>query len=431
MSRQSQFLNQIVSRRSLLAGAGALATASWLRVLAAQTAQAPVPKRSCILLWMNGGPSQTDTFDLKRGHPHGGPFQPIATSTPGISVCEHLPRIAKWTNRMAVIRSMSTREGDHGRARDILRTGYVPQASIQFPVFGSIVSHQHADHAADLPKFVSIDGRSLFPQGIPPAGFLGPDHAPLLVDGEGDGDLRVENQALPGSVSPERADARLQLLNQMQQPFLEAHPGAAADSHRSAYARALRLMSPSATAAFDLSQESTATREAYGTSRFGQACLLARRLVERGVPFVEANLGGWDTHQENFPAVQRLCTTMDQPWAALMEDLHQRGLLDSTLVVWMGEFGRTPVINPQAGRDHYPKAWSAVLGGGGIQGGSVVGQTSADGLEVTDRPVATPDLLATICLAMGLDPMRQNMSNVARPIRLVDPTAQPIREILA
>jgi uncharacterized protein (DUF1501 family) len=158
---------------------------------------------------------------------------------------------------------------------------------------------------------------------------------------------------------------------------------------------------------------------------------LARRLVERDVPFVEISLGGWDTHDNNFEAVRARCNVLDPAWATLMTDLAQRGLLDRTLVVWMGEFGRTPTINPRQGRDHYPNAWSVVLGGGGIRGGAVVGRTSADGRSVEDRPTSVPDLLATICHAMGIDPTKQNMSNVGRPIRIVDQSATPMREILA
>jgi uncharacterized protein (DUF1501 family) len=189
-------------------------------------------------------------------------------------------------------------------------------------------------------------------------------------------------------------------------------------------------MSRSAARVFDLADEPAAVRERYGRSQFGQGCLLARRMIERHVPFVEVSLSGWDTHEDNFNRVRDLSTALDKAWSSLMQDLHERRLLDSTLIVWMGEFGRTPGINPQQGRDHYPKAWSVVLGGGGIRGGRVVGKTSADGMLVEDRPLSTPDLLATICLALGLDPRKQNMSNVGRPIRLVDPVAKPIREIL-
>jgi len=172
-------------------------------------------------------------------------------------------------------------------------------------------------------------------------------------------------------------------------------------------------------------------RDAYGRNLFGQGCLLARRLVERGVPFVEVTLGGWDTHDNNFEQVKSLCGILDPAWATLMRDLDDRGLLDSTLIVWMGEFGRTPQISGGTGRDHWAVSWSTVLAGGGIKGGQAYGKTSDDGMEVTENPVTVPDLMATICLALGLDPMKQNASNVGRPIRIADPNAKPIKEVVA
>jgi len=197
-------------------------------------------------------------------------------------------------------------------------------------------------------------------------------------------------------------------------------------------------MRPAAVRAFELDREPAAVRDAYGRNLFGQGCLLARRLVERGVPFVEVTLGasadgtsGWDTHFDNFDVVKRLSGILDPAWSALMNDLEQRGLLESTLVVWMGEFGRTPKINQLKGRDHYPAAWSAVLAGGGIKGGAVVGRTSKDGSTVEERPVTVPDLLATICHPLGIDPTSSNLSNVGRPIAIVDKAAKPVREILA
>jgi uncharacterized protein (DUF1501 family) len=198
-----------------------------------------------------------------------------------------------------------------------------------------------------------------------------------------------------------------------------------------AYDRAARLQRQAAAQAFDLTAEPGPLREKYGRSLFGDGCLLARRLVERGVPFVEVTLGGWDTHDNNFEQVKSLCGILDPAWAALLDDLGQRGLLDSTLIVWMGEFGRTPGINPRIGRDHYPAAWNVALAGGGIQGGQVVGRTSRNGLTALERPVKVPDLMATICIAMGLDPKKQNRSNVDRPIRLADPDAAPLMEVLS
>jgi uncharacterized protein (DUF1501 family) len=197
-------------------------------------------------------------------------------------------------------------------------------------------------------------------------------------------------------------------------------------------------MRTDAAKAFNLGEEKPALRDAYGRNLFGQGCLLVRRLVERGVPFVEVTLSnatgvmaGWDTHQQNFDQVKRLCGVLDPAWATLLTDLKERGLLDTTLVVWMGEFGRTPKINPEAGRDHFPNAWSTVLGGGGIKGGQVVGKTSPDGMTVAERPVTVPDFVATVCKALGVDPRKQNMSNVGRPIRLADPAGKPIQEVLA
>jgi len=431
-------IEPITRRHWLTATSGSLLGASlagWLNTLAAVAESAASPKRSCILLWMNGGPSQTDTFDLKPGHAHGGPFKPIATRAPGISICEHLPGVAQWTDRLAVIRSMSTREGDHTRARDNLRTGYLPQGPIQFPVLGSLVSKEWNRAPGDLPNYVSILSQGLFGAGTSPAGFLGPDYAPLLVGCDNDENERparlvVDNLSRPEGVSSSQAQARLALLQRAEERFLAERRGPAVDEHRNAYAKASRLMSSAAAKVFDLSEEPAEVQERYGRSQFGQGCLMARRLIEKNVPFVEVSLGGWDTHDDNFSRVQALCSVLDKAWSALLQDLKDRGRLESTLVVWMGEFGRTPVINPRQGRDHYPKAWSVVVGGGGIHGGRVVGRTSADAMTVADRPVSAPDLLATVCLALGLDPRKQNLSNVGRPIRLVDPAAKPIREIL-
>jgi hypothetical protein len=429
--------DQSLNRRDWLRGAAALAAAAsspgWFTQLAAQAATDSARKRSCILLWMAGGPSQIDTFDLKPGTDNGGPFREIETATPGVRFSEHLPQLARHTKRLAIVRSMQTKEGDHGRATAHLHTGYLPQASIRFPSLGALVSNELSADAADLPGFVSVNSQGAFTQPSAAAGFLGPRHAPLVVTGggpQGGGNLRVEDLTSP-SIKPDRWQERLDLLRELEQPFLTSRPGPATASHLTAYDRAARLRSPAATRAFDLAEESDGLRDRYGRSSFGQGCLLARRLVERGVPFVEVSLGGWDTHNDNFTQVQSLSSTLDAAWATLLADLSDRGLLASTLVVWMGEFGRTPGINPRNGRDHYPAAWSMVLGGGGIRGGQVVGRTSDDGMSVDDRPVSVPDLMATICTAMGLDPRKQNMSNVARPIRLADPAGAAIKEVLA
>lgn len=446
-----------LSRREWLklAAAGVLGTSvsGWFEALAADTAQNPKRKRACILLWMNGGPSQMDTFDLKPGHPNGGPFKEIQTSAPGLKISEHLPRLAKFGDRMAVIRSMSTKEGDHSRASLLLRTGYLPLGGIQYPTLGSLLSKELGDPSAPLPNFVSVAPYRQFAPAAYNSGFLGPQFAPLIVGDtlqlqpqqgqqgqrpDYDRALKVQDLDLPSEVDPRHVDARIDLLDQMEKDFVRTRPGVASSSHQTAYNRAVRLMKTEAAKAFNLNEEKDSVRDAYGRTLFGQGCLLARRLVERGVPFVEVTLGGvsnngfgWDTHGQNFTQVKALSEVLDPAWASLMSDLKTRGLLDSTLIVWMGEFGRTPKINPGQGRDHYPNAWSTVLAGGGIKGGQAFGKTSKDGTTVEERPVSVPDFLATICLALGIDPTKQNQSNVGRPIRIADPAAKPIKEVVA
>jgi uncharacterized protein (DUF1501 family) len=243
--------------------------------------------------------------------------------------------------------------------------------------------------------------------------------------------LKVPNLDRPGAITAEEAAARVDFLRQFDLDFGRGRPGVVTTGHRAAVDQAVRMMSPSAAAAFDLSSEPAKLRESYGPTAFGQGCLLARRLVERGVPFVEVTLEGWDSHIDNFGTVARLGGLLDQGWAALMTDLEQRGLLGSTVIVCMSEFGRTPRINSAAGRDHFPSAWSVALAGGGIRGGQAIGRTSDDGAAVEDRPLRTIDLLATVCQALGIDHRKQNISNVGRPIRIVDKDAQIIQEALA
>jgi uncharacterized protein (DUF1501 family) len=395
---------------------------------------------------MTGGPSQTDTFDMKPGHANGGEFKPIDTSAPGVQICEHLPQLAKVMEHVVPIRSMSTKEGDHSRGTYVMRTGYAATGPVQYPTMGSLLSKELASPGAELPDYVSVAPYKFLNPAAYGPGFLGPKYAPLIVGGQNgignvqytDDSLKVRNLQHPGKMDLARADARLDLLGGLEDDFASSRPGVSAASHRTAYEQAVRMMRSEAVKAFQLDDEPAALRDRYGRNLFGQGCLLARRLVERGVPFVEVSLNGvqgantfaWDTHQNNFDALKALCGVMDPGWATLISDLKDRGLLETTLIVWMGEFGRTPKINNSKGRDHFPNAWSTVLSGGGIQGGQAVGKTSADGMKVEDRPVSQSDLMATICKALGLDPMNQNMSNVGRPIRLADPDAKPITEVV-
>jgi hypothetical protein len=444
-----------LSRREALqlaaAGVVGYSMSGWLEAVAQEAAGNPQRRRSCILLWMNGGPSQMDTFDLKPGHVNGGPYREIQTSVPGIRISQHLPRIARHMDKMAIVRAMSTREGDHARGTFYLRSGYLPQGPIQYPTLGSLVSKEIGAPDLPLPSFVSIAPFRAFSPAAYTSGFLGPQYAPLMVGETNnfgfnpqaannyDDSLRVADMRAPEEISEAQFNARVDLLQDMERDFVARHQTVAARSHQTAYERAVRLMRTSARTAFNLTEEPAAVRDSYGRNLFGQGCLLARRLVERHVPFVEVTLGylpqnpiGWDTHGQNFQNVQRLSEILDPAWGSLMDDLRQRGLMDTTTIIWMGEFGRTPRINQGQGRDHYPNAWTTVLAGGGIRGGSVFGRTSADGTTVEDpRPVSVPDFIATIMQALGIDHETTNMSNVGRPIPVADRSSRPIREILA
>ena len=435
----------VLSRRAWLklsaAGVLGCSTSGWLGALAADAAKNPERKRSCILLWMSGGPSQLDTFDLKPGHANGGPFKPIATNVPGIQISEHFSKIAKLADHWAIVRSMTSKEGDHGRATYFLRTGYLPQGPVQYPSLGALVSKELGDDHAELPNYVSIAPFRFLNADAYGAGFLGPSRAPLIVGENVQGPfpqgqnhaeqaLQVQDLAPPPQVGKPRTDARIEMLCQVQREFLARHPDLPVWSHQNAYERALRLMRSAAVKAFDLEEEKADVRDTYGRNLFGQGCLLARRLVEHRVPFVEVTLNGWDTHNNNAETVRNLSQTVDAAWAALLRDLKDRGLLETTLIVWMGEFGRTPKFGRLDGRDHWPRSFSAVLAGGGIRGGQVIGDTGPDGTVIKERPVTVPEFLATICQALGIDHQKQNLSNVGRPIRIVAPGTRAVQEAL-
>jgi hypothetical protein len=413
-----------LNRRELLklSAAGIVTTSfsGWLNVLAARAAQTgQSPHKRCILLWMDGGPSHKDTFDLRPGTDQGGPFQAIQTSVPGIQISEHLPQIARLMQHAVIVRSMSTGEGAHARAKYNLHTGYREGVGgLVYPSIGSLVCQQLGNQEAPLPNYVSIGNRSYG------AGFLGPRFEPLAVV---DPTRGVEN--LRASVGTSQFDGRVDLLGELEQAFHRTHHAPVAEAHRTTYQRAVTLMRDEGTRAFDLAREAQATRTRYGANRFGEGCLLARRLIEAGIAFVEVTLGGWDTHQNNFERVRQLSGQVDPAMSALITDLRERGLLDSTLIVWMGDFGRTPRINQrgaQPGRDHYPRAWSTVLVGGGIHGGQVIGRTDAEAAAVTDRPVTTIDFMATICNILGIDHTQQNQAPNGRPVRIVDRGSNPI-----
>ena len=417
----------------------------WFPLLADQLAADPKRRRHCILLWMTGGPTQTDTFDMKPGHANGGQFKEVATKVPGLRFSEHLPKLGEMSDRLAVVRSLSTKEGDHGRGTYVVRTGQKPLGPIQYPAIGSTLSKALGREDDAVPHYVSISPYRAFNQAAFSPGFLGPRYAALTV-GATDGlqaqpqaagsyaELKVDDLA-PG-VDKSQFAGRVELWRTFESRFVANHRGSSPAAHQTVYERALKLMDSSAAKAFDLSAESAAVRDAYGSGRFGQGCLMARRLIESGVSFVEVTLGslsqntfGWDTHINNFNAVKSLSAELDAGWGTLMKDLAERGLLDSTTILWIGEFGRTPTINPQGGRDHFPAAWTCVFAGGGIQGGQAYGKTSDGGEEVVEGKVDIPDILATLCTAVGVDPEEKNISEQGRPIKIAEGKA--IREILA
>lgn len=417
-----------------LASAFGVSYSGWLPRLA-QAAEAGSKPKAFILLWMAGGPTQTDTFDLKVGHPNGGPSKAIETAVPGIQISEHLPGVASQMKDLAIIRSLTTTEGDHDRATRAMLTGHRPgQEGVNYPSLGSLFAKELGDETNDLPHYVSVSPFRFGDAGGP--GFLGPNYAPLVVSGDSNdpearANLSIENLKPPPGVSKESMDKRFEISKFLQDDFSNRAKGPSTKAHKANYERAMRMIATNAKGAFKLDEEPAALRDKYGRNRFGQGCLLARRLIERGVAFVEVTLEGWDTHTDNFNQVERLCGTLDPAWSTLMTDLRERGLLESTLIVWMGEFGRTPKINGTTGRDHFPVAWSTVLGGGGVKGGQVIGDTGKAGTEVADRPVKLPDFYATMCASIGISPDHENISPEGRPIPIVDRGGKVIEEIAA
>lgn len=436
-------MNSLNRRQFGIATAASATCSGWLRRLAAAVPQQPRPK-ACILLWMAGGPSHIDTFDPKPEAPANirGDFKSIETAVPGIRISEHFPKFANHLKHAAILRGMSTQESDHNLATYNLHTGYPNRGGVvAFPSLGAIIAKELGRRDASLPNYVSI-GRG--PQEALSSGFLGPDFQPLGVS-----DAIRGLDFIEPSVSTKQFQRQIELLERLEKPWHEAYRTTAGAAHHSTIQRSVRLMNSQQKQAFDLAQEAAKTRDAYGrpgkteapptgkkfltadSGSFGQGCLMARRLVEAGVPFVEVVMGdgvGWDTHRDNFPRVQALSAECDTALAALVEDLHQRGLLDTTLVVWMGEFGRTPQCTG-GGRNHWARAWSTVLVGGGIKGGQVIGKTDGEGAAVVDRPISVPDFLATICTILGVDYTQKNHpAGINRPIPLVD-TSKEIRVI--
>src|SRR6516165_3817541 len=403
--------------RRLVASSAAVAGIRWSDYLSAYADELKQQDRACILLWMAGGPSQFETFDPKPGAETQGPTKAISTSASGIQIAEHWKRTAGVMKDLAVIRSMTSKEGNHGRATYLLHTSYPPSGGIVHPGFGSLVAQQLGEADFDLPHFVSISGQTVGPS------FLGIRYAPFVVTDPN----QPPNNLLP-PVGKERLTRRLALMKEWEAPLARTGAAPLVRDHQTLYDRTAQMALSPRTTAFNLDLEPQRTRDLYGRSAFGQGCLMARRLIEAGVTFVEVQSSGWDTHGNELPTLKKLIPPVDQGTAALLADLKTRGLLDKTLVIWMGEFGRMPRINLTAGRDHYPQAFNLALAGAGVRGGRVIGATDKDGVEVVERPVSVQDLFCTFCQALGVDPRAENQSNVGRPLKIVE-TGKAVGEV--
>ncbi len=367
--------------------------------------------KHCIVLFMNGGASQIDTFDPKPGSKNGGPFAAIPTSVEGIQVSEHLPQIAEQVHHLSIIRSMVSREGNHERARYLLHTGYAPGGAVRHPTLGSLTSYYLDDSLSDLPNCVNINAPTYS------GGFLGAAHDPFVIN---DPMRSMEDFSYPAQMDTHRFRARLKMLRAIEEDFIAKRIGRSTEAHEAVYKKADQLINSPKIDAFQLNDEPLAVREAYGMNKFGQGCLMARRLVEAGVKFVEVSLDGWDTHQNNFERTKELLNVVDPAFSTLLKDLSERDVLDETIVLWLGEFGRTPRINDNDGRDHHTTGWSAVVAGGGTRGGQVIGSTNKNGTQVVSGAVGVPDLFASLCFALAINADEENYSRSGRPIRVVD-----------
>lgn len=420
-----------LSRRGFLgssAMAGAAAFAANMRVLdALQTptlaSELKRQQKSVILLWLAGGASQLETWDPKPGRPTGGPFRAISTDIAGVEVSELLPKMAQRMKTTAIIRSLNTRNGDHGGGTVLMETGRAKEAAVDYPDLGAIIARELGRADSQAPDYVSLytetEGRH---KGGP--GFLGARYAPMFLS---EGMIPANIRRLDSITEADHND-RAELQKRLARRFQDKHPNTTVNSHGMAYERVRGLMASEKL--FDVSQEPQSMRDFYGPTQFQEQCLVARRLVEAGVPFVKVARAWWDSHGQNFETHRELCADLDQAMSALLDDLGQRGLLENTLVLTFGEFGRTPQINPSLGRDHFANAWSCSLSGCGIKGGTVYGKTDADGHQVVDGESKSGDLFATIFSALGIDPAKEYQLG-SRPIPIVDFGCKAIKEILA
>jgi hypothetical protein len=411
-------------RRRLLAAASALGLSFLLPPLAARAAarRGRERSRSLITLWLAGGPSQLETWDPHPGTAIGGPTRAIATAIPGVEIASDYPRVAERLARFSLIRSLVSREGDHERGTHAVRTGYRPDPVLPHPALGAVAAHELPTSGLDIPAYVAL-GADGFPGR---GGYLGGRFDPYRVFVPG-----LAGQNLVPHVRDARQERRLAALRGLDERFAAGRGvPVGATLHDHTLEAALALMASEQLAAFSIAEEPAAVRAAYGETPFGRGCLVARRLVEAGVRSVDVTLRGFDTHAANFTGHAAQAAILDAALAALVDDLADRDLLESTVVLVAGEFGRTPRINPLDGRDHWPHGFSCLLAGGGIVPGQVVGSSDPEGVaREPERPVTVGDLSATVLAALGIDWQRELMTPIGRPLKLAEGT--PVTGLVA
>jgi hypothetical protein len=423
-----------MSHMAAAAAMTAPVASSFTNVMRANAKELQKKHKACILMFMEGGPPTIDIWDLKPGTATGGPFQQIETAAPGVKISEHMPLLAKQFQHCAVIRSMSTREADHNRGKYYMHTGYVPNPSVEHPSYGAVIAHELQNPEVDIPPFVSIGTNSYGP------GFLGMSYAPFVVDSQGN----VRN--LNMNMSADRLNQRLQLLGQLENNFAASGRGEPPAEHKKVIDRTVSLMTSDQMKAFKIDDEPDNVKELYGVNppaaapgagmmrrntTFGRSALIARRLVERGVPFVEISMGGWDLHANTHDTLKNSnLPVLDQAMAALVQDLNDRGMLQDTAIVWMGDFGRTPRINARAGRDHWARCWSTFVAGGGMKGGQAVGATNEDGTGVATDPIKSEDLMASVLKGLGVSLETTFTSKNNRPMKIAN-SGKYIKELFS
>jgi hypothetical protein len=431
-----------MNRRHFLthvAGASALAVPGmqFLQGLRAAEAKLKKENKSLVVFWMSGGPSHMDLWDLKPGQPTGGEFKPIKTSAPGVEISEILPTVASQMKHLSIVRSLATNEGSHDRGTVLMNTGRPPNPVVSYPHIGAVASSFLTSKELTLPGFIGVGNTA---QRIGP-GFLGMMNAPFSVRNAGQPpeNIRPPSELGKGASAMERLRRRQRLFYTVEDNFAETlYPhlkseearekaGSTAQSHQSIYRKAFDLTVSPLRTIFEVAQEPTSVIDAYGGrgNRFGMGCLLARRLIEKGVTCVAVDLGGWDNHGNIFPTLRnQRGPSLDKGMGTLVKDLADRGLLEKTVVLWMGEFGRTPRINQNAGRDHWARCWSVVLGGGGIKGGQVYGSTTADGRDVDQKKCGVGNVFATVYQALGIGADTRIRDNLGRPLEVA--TGKPL-----